>query len=1287
MEDRGGQTLKGRFDLVESVGQGAMGTVWRALDRQTSQTVAVKLLKTQSPSATASFLREIEALGELRHPHIVAYVDHGLAETGEPYLAMEWLAGCDLQSYLLKQQLTSDQALCLASQVLSALHVAHGRGIVHRDLKPANIFLCDGSPERIKVLDFGVVKRLFDAPAGGQRLAIGTPLYMSPEQARGLPDIDGRSDLFSLGSVLYEAVFGTAPFFGETSMAVLAKVCVDEPTPLEKIFPRASARLCSLVGSLLIKARAHRSSSAASALASLREVTSHPADLQANDSLSLDEQRVVAVIMSRRERGSSHASSSLGVASLPKHVQEGVTALGFAVNQLIDGTLLLTCSGKATAPELAAKAARCSLTLRRHWPTSSTAISLGKTVVRQGLPFGKLVDETSHRLASTGAGEISTDEETAGLMSRTFAVRSHRDGWLLLDDAFATPLPVSTQAERTFVGRRDELATLLQKFACSVERNQLEIAVYTGPPGVGKSRMAAEFLSTVRQRKERFAVWQAQGDALQTASPLRFVRQLAMSAFQVQEDTPRRNRRDLVERFFTKQGHQHEGSSVYLAELVGATPTGDSENALKSARSDPRFMAEQMALAFGDMIRAASTNHPVVLLLDDIQWADQASVKLLNSAFQSAGDQSCFAIGLARPELNNIHPEIWRDRSIHKCNLEPLNRFESEQLLSQVLSTDRAETAAWVAERAEGNPFFIEELARTLKRRGKTQIPDAVLGTVQARLDDLPASARRVLRAASIFGRTFHRDGLLPLLGSEDQNTLEHWLNLLAEEQILGDSAASTLVFKHDLIREATYQSLTDGDRVLGHRLAGQWLEEQGTSPVAVLLEHFSRACDWPKSCVLAQEAADHAYSAGDLEGAICFCQKAIAYNPEPAQAGTARLTEATCYRWLGRMQQAWEPAQLAMKLLPKGSAAWFKAIDCSAGILGERINHNDVLALANKARRAIPQDAEAFNERCIALADLAGCLIDAGMLDDGRALAFEAGNAGANVLRHETTNQILNAQAKVERRQGQLGLARRSNEAALAEAIKAENTLLQANSRNNLSALLLEVGMLEQARVHLEQSLVFARKIRSKFFEGITLANLGQSLLFDGRLSEADSALEQAASCIEGQGLAWIELGVGLYRAHLAIMRRRPEAAMPFIAPFLQNTSLVPPYRSYALGLASQMALFENDVAKALSLADEGCRLIDDLSVLPEEGEMYVRLALAEALLAARDTDAAHRVLLRATAALEVKIREMSDPEMEAAFLKLSTHRRLFELLNAMETERTRGDNVDDVGQASHIQ
>jgi serine/threonine protein kinase len=316
-------TVFGPYRVIDKIGAGGMGDVYRALDTRLEREVALKLIAdsflaseagTGSPSPLGTphsrvhlsherFLREARAAATLNHPNICAIHDVG-EQDGQPYLVMELLRGETLKAYLSRHSLSSSEVIALGQQAASALAAAHAKGIVHRDIKPANLFVVESGRDRkqLKILDFGLAKkqgleaspdsRYFDIksdtagatatgmatgmPTGMLDLTtpgstVGTAAYMSPEQAKGDP-LDARTDLFSLGSVLYEMATGQAAFGGRSTAEVFAALLMKEPAPVSSVNPAMPSALDPIVGKLLAKDRDQRYRNADELLAGLEAI-------------------------------------------------------------------------------------------------------------------------------------------------------------------------------------------------------------------------------------------------------------------------------------------------------------------------------------------------------------------------------------------------------------------------------------------------------------------------------------------------------------------------------------------------------------------------------------------------------------------------------------------------------------------------------------------------------------------------------------------------------------------------------------------------------------------------------------------------------------------------------------------------------------------------------------------------------------------------------------------------------------------------------------------------------
>jgi eukaryotic-like serine/threonine-protein kinase len=221
-----GQKLAGRYDITRVIGEGGMGVVYEAYDTQVDRNVAIKVVRSECLSDRkflTRFKREMEVTTRLRHPSTIRVFEHGSAEDGRPYMVMELLTGESLAERLERGRIPEIESLQHARQIAESLSEAHENGIFHRDLKPDNIFIESvGVSTVIKVLDFGIAGGLDATKLTRAGEVFGTPQYMSPEQCNGLP-LDHRTDIYSLGCILYEMIEGRPPFSAESPMATMLK--------------------------------------------------------------------------------------------------------------------------------------------------------------------------------------------------------------------------------------------------------------------------------------------------------------------------------------------------------------------------------------------------------------------------------------------------------------------------------------------------------------------------------------------------------------------------------------------------------------------------------------------------------------------------------------------------------------------------------------------------------------------------------------------------------------------------------------------------------------------------------------------------------------------------------------------------------------------------------------------------------------------------------------------------------------------------------------------------------
>lgn len=313
-----GKTLLERYKVTRKIGQGGMGAVYEATHTLIGKRVAIKVLldkHAQSGSIVARLKLEAKLASSIGHENIIDITDFGETVDGKTFVVMEYLEGESLASLLHRTgPLEPERALRIGRQIASALGAAHKKGVIHRDVKPENVFLLSRKGRDFaKVVDFGISKSLrpegesdnesADDSSSGLRLTqtgmvLGTPLYMSPEQARGDEDLDHRIDVYALGVILYEMVTGEVPFSGQNYLSIISQVIADDPKPPGDLRPEIGAELEAVILRALDKDRDRR-------YASIEELDGDLAALFPDDGSTTDAGgRISAVRWIRRRRGS-----------------------------------------------------------------------------------------------------------------------------------------------------------------------------------------------------------------------------------------------------------------------------------------------------------------------------------------------------------------------------------------------------------------------------------------------------------------------------------------------------------------------------------------------------------------------------------------------------------------------------------------------------------------------------------------------------------------------------------------------------------------------------------------------------------------------------------------------------------------------------------------------------------------------------------------------------------------------------------------------------------------------
>jgi len=1284
-----GALFADRFEALRKAGSGGMGTVFRARDCHEGVEVALKILRGQDTLDVERFTREATILAGLSHPGIVRHVAHGITSAGEHYLAMEWLDGEDLATRLARRGLSMAESLSIVRRAAEALAFAHARGLVHRDLKPSNLFLLHGDVERVKLVDFGIARLGHDSDRVTRTGALlGTPGYMAPEQIQGPPAYDPRADVFSLGCVLFECLTGRVAFEGMNAMSVLAKILLQEVPRARSVRPAVPPALDDLVARMMARDPAGRPRDAAAvveAIARLGDPAAFPGGAapavealltppltdapRTPRTLTLSEARLVTVVLAGE--ADPYGAGEATAAPLPDvaRLVAAVEPHGGVLHALAGGSLVVTLWGGGSAVDRAARAGRCALALQSRFPALPVCVVTGRGLVSAREVEGEMIERGVRALAVARAGAIHVDEVTAGLLSARFRVDlegpPERAGARLLRGERAAPegVPLLLGQAAPWVGRARELSMLEGVLSGCVAEPVASVVLAVGEPGSGKSRLRREFLEGRRRRGERVEILTGGGDSLGGGSPYRMVADVLRRAAGIADGELLEQRRDkLRTRVARHLGQGTDAARVvfFLGELAGTPFPDGGDEARRAARESGRIMGDSMRAAWEDWLTAECAAQPVLLVLEDLHWGDAATIRLIDSTLRNLRDLPLMVLCLARPEVHEHFPNLWAERDVQLIRLGPLSRKASEQIARGALGPAAAdEVVARIVDRAEGNPFYLEELVRAVAAGRADALPDSVLGTVEARLDAESGEAKRVLRAASVFGDGFSRGGVLALLGGErSAEEVAAWLDSLAGREIIAPASVPSpgtdphYVFCHTLVREAAYATLTEADRALGHRLAGEWLEQSGSADAMTLAEHFRRGHDAARSVRWYRRAAEQALDSSDLTVALERAALGRAQGAGGEDLGHLLLIQAEAEVWRGELPAAEASSVAAGALLVPGTTPWFRALTHAVVAAGKLRGLDRVEERAELALRT-PTAPGARSAQLLCLAESAACLlVGCRQAASDRLLArIRRAVPDPAALDAPVAAQLQQLYALRALEAGDPGASLEGFEGALASLEAAGDGRNACVVRSNLGFTFAELGDFESAEETLRAALAGAVRMGLRDLAAAALQNLGHALAYRGLLAEARLHEQRAIDAfhllgdVRMEGLARTYLAkIALFAGELPVAEREARAAA-------EQLVVAPPLRAAALAVLARTLLHLERPAEALPVAVEAHAILEEHGE-SGTGEALVRLVHAEALAATGAREAAARAAQAARARLLSRADKISAPAWRERFL-----------------------------------
>jgi len=1283
-----GRVVAGRFQLLTEAGSGGMGTVYRARDVTDGATVAVKILNGRELREAARFDQEASILSGLTHPAIVRYLANGIAESGERFIAMEWLEGEDLATRLERKPVTIAETIAVARRAAEALAYAHARGIVHRDVKPENLFLPALTIERLKVLDFGIAR----LTRGARKLTatgsvVGTPGYMAPELVRGERDITPRADVFSLGCVMFQCLTGRPVFEADDATALLAKILLQDAPRAREIVPTLPPALDAVVARMLAKDPGRRLADAQAVIAELDalgpfddlEGGGVEARRRAQPALTQSEQRIACVVIAgpsttaeRRWRGETAPLSAVddeGLAAAPQRrlgalEDDLVRVHGARLHTLPDGAVVLTLPDVGKATDQAARAARCALAMRAVLPDVPLVVSTGPGRFSAWSVAGEVIDNGMRLLRGTAPGAIRLDDVAVGLLDTRFEIRRDGTAPFLRGERDMFEVKRNLLGKATdFVGRGREMSVLTNLYAGTLAESMASAVLVVGAAGVGKSRLRQEFVDWVQRQPARGEVLFGIGDSLGAGSPFATLGRAIRRAAGIHEAEAIEIKRDKLAERVGRQVDRDARARVtaFLGEIANVRfPDGDND-ALRAARANPQLMGDGMRRAWEDWLVAECAAHPVLMVIEDLHWGDLGTVSFVDAALRNLRDQRFMVLALARPDVDEQFPNLWQARAPQVISLGPLSKRASEKLVREALGDVSDAAVEAIIERADGNAFYLEELIRANAAGRAHSLPDSVLGMVQARLDAEGNEAKRVLRAAAVFGERFSRSGVAALLGGEAELAdVSDAIERLAARELVSRAATpegradAEFTFAHALVREAAYAMLTDDDRLLGHRLAGAWLEQAGAGDAMALAEHFRRGGEPARAVRWYQRAAAQALRANDLVAAIERAEIGMASHATAEAAGQLRLIQAEGHVWRGELDVALARALEAAALLAPGSGAWLRA-QAQAIIAAAKHGRLDVVERQVTLVRETPcaPDATARNAQVICLSWAANYLVFGGRTAAADTLILRIAELAGDFAQIEPQALGLVHQVRAARASaaGDLGRCLGGLESALQAFEQAGDLRNACAVRTNLGYLYCELGDFQRAEAALRQASVASDRMGLFDLTAAVLQNLGRVLGQRGDLAEAARLEREAIDDFGRQGDPRMEGAARTYLAEILIAGGDYVGAEREAAAAIATLVGAPSLQVAALGVSSRARLGRGDVEGALEAGRAAHEALERLGEI-EEGESMVRLAFAEAFEQSGARDDARRALAVAHQRLLARAERIEEPAWRTRFL-----------------------------------